>query len=243
MNTKCLIFVIILILTTLSYCYKKLTVNTNLANYQEEDIVPTEANIEILGTAADFAVLGGASITSTGETTVTGSMGVYPGTLISGKINLVQGKRLSVDKTITAQDDALLAYNNLSELAETKNMQWVNLGGLTLLPGVYSFNSSAALTGILTLDAEDDSDARWVFQVRSTLTVATSSKVLMINKGSALNVYWLIGSSATILANCEMLGNILVSSSITFNHLATLKGRVLTRIGSITMDANTIDLS
>jgi hypothetical protein len=212
----------------------------------EDDIeVPTgtKAEIDILGSAAQFAVLGASTITSTGGSTIKGSMGVFPGTSITGIIDFEKGKVESHEVSSLAQNDALIAYNSLVNITDSISLQGTDLGGLTLAPGVYSFYSSAALSGTLFLDAKGDANAKWIFQIGSTLTASTGSKVVMINQGSALNVYWLIGSSATILANCEMSGNMLVSVSATFNYQASLKGRVLARVGAVTLDTNKIGLS
>lgn len=261
MHFRSLFFVLILILSSFSICYKISKSNLKLDQSRCDDSVTNIAtdvaglsdlnnntpssNIfnDILGSAAQFAVLGASATTSTGNTVLTGSIGVYPGTSMTGTINFTEGKVLSSDDAMLAQIDSLKAYNTLTALTGAVSKQGVDLGGLILNPGIYSFNSSAALTGVLFLDAQGDSNAIWVFQIGSTLTAATGSKVIMINQGSALNVYWLIGTSLTILANCEMSGNMLVSVSATINTEASLVGRVLARAGAVTMHSNKIGFS
>ena len=119
-------------------------------------------------------------------------------------------------------------------------MTGTDLGGLTLVPGVYCFSSSALLTGTLTLDAQGDPNAQWVFQIGSTLTTATDSTVSIINGGANCNVYWQIGSSATIQTNNTFVGNILALTSITLDG-GILNGRALARNGAVTMaDTETV---
>ena len=260
MHFRSLIFVLLLILSSFSISYKisksnlKLdqsrcddsttNITTDIAGIKNQNNTPSSENYDdILGSAAQFAVLAASATTSTGDTTLKGSIGVYPGIAMTGTITFLEGKVLSSEDARLAQIDSLKAYNKLFNLTGAISKQGVDLGGLILLPGVYSFNTSAALTGVLFLDAQGDANATWVFQIGSTLTAATGSKVIMINQGSALNVYWLIGTSLTILANCELSGNMLVSISATINTGATLVGRVLARVGAVTMISNKIGFS
>jgi hypothetical protein len=118
-----------------------------------------------------------------------------------------------------------------------------DLGGLTLLPGVYCFSSSAQLTGTLTLDAQGNPSAVFIFQIASTLTTATSSSVNVINGGSGCNLFWQVGSSATLGTGTSFLGNILALASITIDTGATVSGRVLAQTGAVTMDSNDVSLT
>ncbi len=115
-----------------------------------------------------------------------------------------------------------------------------DLGGMTLMPGVYCSASSMGLTGALTLDAEGDSNAVWVFQTGSTLTTAAESSVVLINGADACNVFWQVGSSATLRANTTFVGNIFALTSITLNTSAEVFGRVLARNGAVTLDTNIV---
>ncbi|MFE4832872.1 ice-binding family protein [Streptomyces sp. NPDC056672] len=115
-----------------------------------------------------------------------------------------------------------------------------DLGGLTLLPGVYNATSSIGLTGTLTLDAQGDRNAVWVFQIGSPLTTATASNVLLVNGATARNVIWQVGSSATPGTDSDFAGRVLAQISITVNAGVTVNGQVLAIDGSVTLDTNTI---
>jgi hypothetical protein len=119
-----------------------------------------------------------------------------------------------------------------------------DLGGLTLTPGVYTFSSSAQLTGALTLDAQNDPEAQWVFQIGSALTTASNSSVVSINnRGQPLcNIFWQVGSSATLGTTTAFEGHILALTSITLNNGSTiLNGSALARNGAVTLDNNRIN--
>ena len=139
--------------------------------------------------------------------------------------------------------DTTTAYNDLAGQTCTSDLTGQDLGGLTLVPGVYCFSSSAQLTGALTLDAEGDPNAVWVFQIGSTLTTASNSSVLLINGGQACNVFWQVGSSATLGTTTSFVGNILALTSITLNTGANVSGRALARNGAVTLDTNTISVA
>ncbi len=198
---------------------------------------------DILGSATNFAVLGGSTVTNTGPTVLTGDLGVWPGTAITGfPPGIVNGATHAGDAVAQqAQSDVTAAYNALAGMSLTADMSGVDLGGFTLTPGVYFFSSSAQLTGSLTLDAQGNSAALFVFQIGSTLTTASSSTVAVINGAYTCNVYWQVGSSATLGTDTAFQGNILALTSITLNtRAALLNGRALARNGAVTMDSNTV---
>src|SRR5581483_9240818 len=157
-----------------------------------------------LGTAQSFAILGGSTVTKTGPSIIIGDLGVSTGTAITGfpPGTVLAGTTHSADAVaLQAQNDNTTAYNFLAgQACSPANTFGVpaNIGGLTLVPGVYCFASTASVTGTLTLDAQGDPGAVWVFQVGSTLTTATNSRVLLINGAQQCNVFWQVGSSATI---------------------------------------------
>ena len=196
-----------------------------------------------LGTAQSFAVLGGSTVTNTGSTTVTGNLGVSPGTAVTGfPPGTVTGGTIHLNdaSAAQAQSDLTTAYNAIVGTACTVDLTGQNLGGLTLTPGVYCFSSSAQLTGTLTLNALGNPNALFIFKIGSTLTTASSSSVQVINPGSNCNVFWQVGSSATLGTSTSFVGNILALTSITLTTGANVSGRVLARNGAVTMDTNNV---
>lgn len=203
------------------------------------------ATAPALGTATSFAVLGGSTVTNTGATTLTGNLGVWPGLAITGfPPGSVTGVTHAGDAVaLQAQSDVTTAYNDLAGQACNTDLTGQGLGGLTLVPGVYCFSTSAQLTGTLTLDAQGVSGAVWVFQIGSTLTTASNAAVLMANSGNSCNVFWQVGSSATLGTGTLFAGNILALTSISLNTGATMTGRALARNGAVTLDTNDVSAS
>lgn len=199
-----------------------------------------------LGTASSFAVLGGSTVTNTGPSVLNGDLGVSPGTAVVGfGLPAVVNGATHVNDAVAsqAQSDLTTAYNVAAGEAVTANLTGQDLGGLTLTAGAYSFATSAQLTGQLTLDAAGDPNAQFVFEIGSTLTTASASSVIMVNGASPCNVYWQVGSSATLGTTTAFQGNVMALTSITLNTGATVQGRVLARNGAVTLDQNVINAS
>ena len=198
-----------------------------------------------LGTAQPFAVLGATAVTCTVASAVTGDLGISPNgaasitgypvppCTVSGTIHAADGVAL------TAQNDLVTAFNTLAGLPCSANLTGQDLGSVGVLtPGVYCFNTSAQLTGTLTLNAQGNPNAAFVFKMGSTLTTASASSVVVINGGSACGVSWQVGSSATLGTTTSFLGNIVALTSITTNTGANITGRALARNGAVTLAGN-----
>jgi hypothetical protein len=197
-----------------------------------------------LGTADNFAVLAGSTVTNTGPTVVTGDLGLSPGTSVTGfPPGTVNGTQHITDAVAAqAQTDLTTAYNNAAAQAPTGAVS-ADLGGQTLTPGVYTSATSLGLTGALTLDAQGNANAVFIFQAGSTLTTASASSVNLVNGAQACNVFWQVGSSATLGTASTFRGTILALTSITATTGATVDGRVLARNAAVTLDTNTITRS
>ena len=206
----------------------------------------TAANAQIsLGTAGSFGALGGAAVNNTGPTIVNGNVGVSPGTSITGfpPGSVVGGSFHANDAVaMQAQNDLTVAYNELAGMPCNVQLTGQDLGGLTLVPGVYCFSTSAQLTGTLTLDAQGNPNALFIFKMGSSLTTASNSNVTVINGGSNCNVYWQVGSSATLGTGTSFGGNILALASITMTTGSSISGRALARTGAVTLDSNSVNI-
>ncbi|KAK4210454.1 hypothetical protein QBC37DRAFT_442735 [Rhypophila decipiens] len=201
-----------------------------------------------LGTASSFGVLAGSAVTNTGPTVIDGDLGLYPGTSHTGFTTstppgpgIVTGATNINDAVaMNALADALVAYNAASAMATTQGPTGMELGGLTLVPGVYEFDSTAQITGDLTLDASNDPTALFVFKIGSSLTTASNANVILLRGAQACNVIWRVGISATLGTDTEFNGIILASTSITATTGVNNFGSLFALNGAVTLDTNTI---
>ena len=199
-----------------------------------------------LGSDAGFAVLAGSGITITGPTKITGDIGTFPTTSITGFQNVTLNGANDAGNAVTqqAKSDLLTAYNDaVGRASGTTYAGGFDLVGQTLTSGVYHDATSLFLSGTLTLDAQGNPDAVWIFQAGSTLITASNSTIDLIGGAQACHVFWQVGSSATLGIGTDFAGNILALTSITLDTGATVDGRVLAQNGAVTLDTNTITLA
>ena len=194
-----------------------------------------------LGTADNFAVLAGQGVTNTGPTTVNGDLGTWPNPAVTGAGLTVNGSIHAGDAVAQqAQGDTTIAYDDAAGRTPVTTVA-TELGGQTLTAGVYDSSAGTfGITGTLTLDGQDDPNAVFIFQADSTLLTASSSTVNLINGANACNVFWQVGSSATLGTNSTFRGTILALASITVTTGVTIEGRTLARNGAVTLDTDTI---
>lgn len=207
------------------------------------DLPQAHASGPSLGTAANFAVLGGSTVTNTGASVVTGDLGVSPGSAVTGFPPgvVVPPSTIYAGDAVAAQahTDTITAYDTLLNTPFTDDLTGQNLGGLTLSPGVYHFDSSAQLTGPLILDGSGN----YIFQIGSTFTTASDSAVTLTGGANADDVFWQVGSSATMGTDTTFVGNALALTSITLDTgTSILDGRALAINGAVTMDDNAVTI-
>lgn len=203
----------------------------------------TQAEVALTG-ASGLAVLAGASVTNTGETYITGDMGLSPGTSIDGfpPGELIGTLHINNEIATQAKLDLTAAYNDAAGRTSTDIVTLSgNIGGLTLTPGLYKSTSSLAVSsGDLTFDARGDASAVFIIQIATTLTTTSGRQVFLSGGAQAANIFWQVGSSATFGTTSVFKGTVMALESITFNTGATLDGKALARTGSITLEGNTI---
>ncbi|HWR15454.1 MAG TPA: ice-binding family protein [Terriglobales bacterium] len=188
-----------------------------------------------------FTVLAGSTVTNTGPTLISEDVGVSPGTAVTGfPPGLASGAIHSADGAAAQAQAALTAaYLDAAGRAGGTSVAG-DLVGQTLTAGVYKSTSSLAVSGDVTLDAQGNPDAVFIFQIASTLTTGSGSHIILANGANACNVFWQVGSSATLGTNSVFKGNILALTSITITTGVNLEGRALARNGAVTLDSNVI---
>jgi hypothetical protein len=208
------------------------------ASIQAASLVPVA-----LRSARYFAILAGSTVTSTGPTKITGNVGIFAGTAMTGfPPGIINGNVHAGDPTAKrAEMDLTTAYNDAMGRVRKPITVAGNLGGQTLRPGLYKSTSSLAVSsGDLTLDAGGNANAVFLFQMASTFTMTTGRKVILTHGARARNIFWAVGSSATLGTNCSFYGNLLVYKSISMATGTVMTGRALARVGAVTMQTNTI---
>jgi len=244
MKTKMLLTTIAIASVVLISGCKSNDPTTNVDNPVAIPIQNTSQPTVALGGSANFAVLAGSSITSTGATSITGDMGLSPGTSIGGfpPGMMVGMQQINTGLATQGKLDLTAAYNDAAGRTSTDIVTLSgNIGGLTLTPGLYKSTSSLAISsGDLTFDAKGNANAIFIIQIASSLTTTSGRKVFLAGNASASNIFWQVGSSATFGTTSVFKGTIMAMQSITFNTGATLNGRALARTGGIVLAGNTI---
>ncbi|MBO4159929.1 DUF7933 domain-containing protein [Micromonospora antibiotica] len=196
-----------------------------------------------LGTAETYGVLAGQAVTDVpppvGPSTINGDLGVWPGTSVTGAPVVNGAIHVGDTQAMQAQSDLTTAYN-FAAAEPTTSIVSADLGGQTLVPGVYTSPATMSLTGTVTLDGQNDPDSVFIFQAGSSLITAVDSRVSLINGAQPCNVFWQVSSSATLNTRTVFVGTILALQSATLGEGATVAGRVLARNGAVTLIHNTI---
>jgi hypothetical protein len=199
-----------------------------------------------LNSAANFKVLAGSTVTNTGPTIITGGdLGLSPGSAVTGfpPGTLTTPAVMHVADPIAAQAqlDLTAAYNYTAGVPGGAVLAG-DMSGLTFTPGVYKTSSTVMLSaGNVTLDAQGDANAVFIFQIGSTLTTLGTTQVVLAGGAQAKNIFWQVGSSATLGTNSIFKGTIMALQSITLNTGASLQGSALARNGAVTLDSSIVN--
>jgi hypothetical protein len=194
-----------------------------------------------LGTAGAYSVLAGSTVTNTGSSVLNGSVGVSPGSAITGFPPGIYGGANNAGNAAAAaaQSDATAAYQVAAGRTPTGTSLGSALVGGTLQPGVYNAASSLGVSGAVTLDGQGDPNSVFIFQVGAALTTATSTSIVLTGAAQACNVFWQVGTSATLGVSNSFVGTVLASASVTVNTNTTVIGRALAQTGDVTLDSDT----
>jgi len=193
-----------------------------------------------LGTATPFSVLAGSTVTNTGPTTMSGDLGLSPGTSVTGAPEVLGQTHVDDAVAIQAKSSLTTAFNDAAS-RPSNGSAGTDLAGQSFLPGVRTASSSLLLSsGTVTLNAQGNPNAVFIFQIGTTLTTGTATKVLLVNGAQACNVFWEVGSSATLGAGTQFVGTVMAGASITAGTAATVEGRLLAQTAAVTLETNTI---
>jgi hypothetical protein len=196
-----------------------------------------------LGTAAPFSVLAGSTVTNTGPTTMFGDLGLAPGSSVTGEPHVL-GQTHVDDAVATEAKSSLTTAYNEAAARPTNGSAGTQLAGREFSPGVYTASSSLLLSsGSVTLNAQGNPNAVFIFQIPTTLTTGSNTAVSLVGGAQACNVFWQVGSSATLGSGTHFVGTIMASASITANTAATIHGRLLAQTAAVTLEDNTITAS
>jgi hypothetical protein len=196
-----------------------------------------------LHSAASFSVLGGSTVTNTGPTTMFGDLGLSPGSSVTGAPHVLGATHVDDAVAIGAKSALTTAYNDAAG-RPTNGSAGTDLAGQTFTPGVRTASSSLLLSaGSVTLDAQGDPNAVFIFQIGSTLITGSNTSVSLVNGAQACNVFWQVGSSATLGTGTHFVGTIMAAETITANTAATIHGRLLASTAAVNLDTNTITTS
>lgn len=196
-----------------------------------------------LGTAESFSVLAGSTVTNTGPTTMFGNLGLSPGSSVTGAPQVFGQTHVDDAVAIEAKNALTAAFNNAAS-RPSNGSAGTDLAGQMFLPGVRTASSSLLLSsGSVTLNAQGNPNAVFVFQIGTTLITGSNTSVSLVNGAQACNVFWEVGSSATLGTGTSFVGTVMASASITANTAATIHGRLLAQTGAVTLEANTITTS
>ncbi len=196
-----------------------------------------------LGTAQSFSVLAGSTVTNTGPTTMFGDLGLSPGSSVTGAPHVLGATHVDDAVAIGAKNALTTGYNDAAS-RPTNGSAGTDLAGQTFTPGVRTASSSLLLSsGSVTLDAQGDPNAVFIFQIGTTLITGSNTSVSLINGAQACNVFWQVGSSATLGTGTRFVGTVMAAATITANTAATIHGRLLAQTGAVNLDTNTITTS
>ncbi|MAD86919.1 MAG: hypothetical protein CL912_28520 [Deltaproteobacteria bacterium] len=195
-----------------------------------------------LGTAEPYGIYGAASVTNTGATVINGDLGTGDTSVTGFPPGIINGDLAIGGQTTTVDLDATAAFTTINGLSSDADLTGQDLGNQNLLPGTYTFSAAAQLTGTLTLVGTGAADDAWYFQIGTALTTASNSAVVLINGGQECQVFWAVGSSATIGLGTSLSGTILADQSVTFGTGASLAGRAFGLGATVTLDTNVVNV-